>query len=248
MTPIGCLVPIRSAYLVCTTPRSGSTLLSSGLAGTGLAGRPDEYFQHLLATRAPRRRRDHLAGLSAGDLGVALEALPHDPVLPFDPSRGHAGFARYLEWVVREKARPTASSGPRSCRPTSRRSRPTCAPCSATGRPDPPAACWPRRSPRLRYVWLVRDDKVGRAVSLWRALQTWRWRGGGPAEPPLRHSYAAIDHLRRGLEAEDDWWRRYFAARGSRRWSCATRISSPTAMRRSGRCSSTSGRRSRPIA
>jgi LPS sulfotransferase NodH len=34
----------RYKYLVCSTPRSGSTLLCTGLASTGLAGRPMEYY------------------------------------------------------------------------------------------------------------------------------------------------------------------------------------------------------------
>ena len=36
--------PTRS-YLVCATPRSGSTLLCEGLESTGVAGRPREYFE-----------------------------------------------------------------------------------------------------------------------------------------------------------------------------------------------------------
>ena len=31
-------------YVICSTPRSGSTLLSTGLASTGIAGLPHEYF------------------------------------------------------------------------------------------------------------------------------------------------------------------------------------------------------------
>jgi trehalose 2-sulfotransferase len=33
-----------TAYLLCASPRTGSTLLAEGLAGTGIAGRPLEYF------------------------------------------------------------------------------------------------------------------------------------------------------------------------------------------------------------
>lgn len=35
---------VRSAYIICSTPRSGSTLLGKGLWETGLAGAPHEYF------------------------------------------------------------------------------------------------------------------------------------------------------------------------------------------------------------
>lgn len=34
----------RASYLICTNPRSGSWLLAEGLRGTGVAGRPEEYF------------------------------------------------------------------------------------------------------------------------------------------------------------------------------------------------------------
>jgi trehalose 2-sulfotransferase len=34
------------AYMICSTPRSGSNLLCKGLAATGVLGRPREYFSH----------------------------------------------------------------------------------------------------------------------------------------------------------------------------------------------------------
>ncbi len=34
----------HTSYLICTTPRSGSTLLCEALKNTGLAGQPEEYF------------------------------------------------------------------------------------------------------------------------------------------------------------------------------------------------------------
>jgi trehalose 2-sulfotransferase len=33
-----------TSYLVCGTPRSGTSLLCGLLAGTGVAGHPEEYF------------------------------------------------------------------------------------------------------------------------------------------------------------------------------------------------------------
>ena len=32
--------------------------------------------------------------------------------------------------------------------------------------------------PDLHYVWVTREDKVGQAISLWKAIQTWTWRAG----------------------------------------------------------------------
>src|SRR5262249_6588773 len=36
--------PVLAPYLICTLPRSGSTLLAQGLWQTWQAGQPDEYF------------------------------------------------------------------------------------------------------------------------------------------------------------------------------------------------------------
>jgi len=35
---------LRKTYFICTAPRSGSFLLADGLTATGIAGRPQEYF------------------------------------------------------------------------------------------------------------------------------------------------------------------------------------------------------------
>ena len=43
------------AYLVCATQRSGSTLLCEALKATGVAGRPEEFFE---ARDAVRRRHE----------------------------------------------------------------------------------------------------------------------------------------------------------------------------------------------
>jgi LPS sulfotransferase NodH len=53
----------RVSYLVCATPRSGSTLLCEALSGTGLAGRPAEYFEAMYDTGLPRRPTDMRARL-----------------------------------------------------------------------------------------------------------------------------------------------------------------------------------------
>src|ERR671921_796927 len=49
----------RVSYLVCATPRSGSTLLSQALRDTEIAGCPEEHFEVLLETGRPRQPRDY---------------------------------------------------------------------------------------------------------------------------------------------------------------------------------------------
>ena len=71
------------SYLVCATERSGSTLLCELLAGTGVAGRPEEYFEFLNASGRVRQPREYFD--DAADPGI-LELLPPlEPPLPAMP-------------------------------------------------------------------------------------------------------------------------------------------------------------------
>ena len=47
------------SYLICATPRSGSTLLCAALDDTGISGHPEEHFEVLLETGQPRQPRDY---------------------------------------------------------------------------------------------------------------------------------------------------------------------------------------------
>ena len=78
--------------------------------------------------------------------------------------------------------------------------------------------------PRLRYVRLVRSDKVKQAVSLWRAIQTWQWReDAAPGAVAARGATACATASPRstacaaGWIAEEEWWDDYFARPASAR-------------------------------
>jgi len=209
--------PPKISYLICTTPRSGSTLLCELLADTGIAGRPDEYFQQLRSTGLPMRPRDYLDG-------VAPEIVPaeaHDGELEqhnlYDPYR-FFDFHEYVDWV---KARATTSNGVFGAKvmwpymaglvdglSTIPRERERLTPYELLE----------ETFPSLRYVWLRRMDKVRQAVSLWRAVQTWHWRADHTHQAPcvpLVYSFEAIDHLRRRLIASDRAWETYFEGTGA---------------------------------
>src|SRR3712207_7561541 len=53
------VVAPEASYLICATPRSGSTMLCDALEGTEIAGRPAEHFEVLLETGQPRQPRDY---------------------------------------------------------------------------------------------------------------------------------------------------------------------------------------------
>ena len=52
-------------YFVCTTPRSGSTVLCEALTLTGVAGRPAEYFEALVHSNLPRQPHEYFDGATA---------------------------------------------------------------------------------------------------------------------------------------------------------------------------------------
>jgi LPS sulfotransferase NodH len=210
----------KISYLICTTPRSGSTLLCELLRCSGIAGRPDEYFQQLRSTGLPMRPRDYLDGVAADILPPLVD---HDRELEehrlYDPERFRE-YEQYMRWVENRATTPNGVLGAKIMWPYMAglvAGLSTVPSHQGLVAPDELLA---RAFPRLGYVWLRRMDKVRQAVSLWRAIQTWHWRedaaqhrngrGCERSPAPLVYSFEAIDHLRRRLIASDRAWEIYF--------------------------------------
>ena len=185
-------------YVVCATPRSGSTLLCQGLKATGVAGRPEEYFEAVPATGRPRVPEDYLVGLDDPEAFALLgDAATPDP----PPYSTLLDVASWDEHRARVRAWGTTPNGVFGAKlmwghlldlPVS---------------PD-------ELFPGARYVWVRREDKVRQAISLWRAMQTQSWRdegGAGGGRP--EYSFTAVRHLVRLLEANDAAWARWLDGR-----------------------------------
>jgi LPS sulfotransferase NodH len=216
------IVPQRS-YLVCATPRSGSTLLCETLELTGVAGRPREYFEALKETGLPRRPREYFWGLRSPEV---LRLLPHDAQLDRDSERvatwNRDDYARHLDASIQEGTTANGVFGAKMMwgyfddfleltRGIPR----------LGGMGD--GSLLNAAFPDLHYVFVSRSDKVRQAVSLWRALQTWVWRKAEDhtGEEPLPaqravYSFAAIDHLLDQLRRHEDAWRGFFFRIGRR--------------------------------
>jgi LPS sulfotransferase NodH len=216
------IAPKRS-YLVCATPRSGSTLLCESLELTGVAGRPREYFEALKETGLPRRPREYFWGLRSPEV---LRLLPHDAQLDRDAERvaswNRDDYARHLDASIREGTTDNGVFGAKMMwgyfddfleltRGIPR----------FGGMGD--GSLLNAAFPDLHYVFVSRSDKVRQAVSLWRALQTWVWRKaeGHPDDEPLPdkravYSFDAIDHLLDQLRRHEDAWRGFFFRIGRR--------------------------------
>jgi LPS sulfotransferase NodH len=200
-----------SSYLICTTPRSGSTFLSEALASTGVAGRPEEYFQQLATTGQQRRPVDYLGEeIAATELPEAFSAPEGDfrVELMFDPRR-FASFGDYATWVIGTATTSNGVFGAKIMAAYVEGLAEGLRDALGDGAPGATHEVLAAALPRLRYVRLVRSDKVKQAVSLWRAVAASSGNG-------LRYSFAALDRLRRGLEDEEAWWDDYFDKAGVR--------------------------------
>lgn len=187
-----------ASYVICTAPRSGSTLLCSLLAATGVAGKPasyfhdpsiDEWFAELGLPPVPEKpERDRLdiilkAAIKAGRgssriFGLRLQAhglgfLCQKLALLFPQAQGDA-------------ARFRRAFGP------------------------------------VLFIHLTRPDKVAQAVSYLKAEQTGLWHmapDGSELErlsPPQEPAYdgARLKDIMTRMQAHDHDWSNWFAREG----------------------------------
>jgi trehalose 2-sulfotransferase len=207
--------PERS-YLVCATPRSGSTLLCKALEVTGCAGHPEEFFEAKGETGAPARGSDYLWDAPDVDLH---ELLGEDPQPPAPPYSSLEGIDDYRDHLRRTLEVGTTSNGVFGAklmwghREDFLRLARTLPELAALSERDLLSALFPR----LHYIWVRRYDRPRQAVSLWKAIQTQSWRSGqaASAREPV-YSFAAIDHLRQMLDRNDGAWGHWFEQGGVR--------------------------------
>lgn len=228
------------AFLVCATPRSGSTLVCQALKKTGVAGVPEEYFEALLHSGRPRRPEEYFVGVGdksifdhLGQRGIGDEPQPRSPLW------SRTAYDRYLEWAIETGTTPNGMFSAklmwgyfgdfvsllRNVPPY---------------RDLPVAHLLPAVFPDLTYVRVVRANKIRQAVSLWKAVQTATWRevdlrreltpddlGEASDEPPyksflqehrpqLRFHYRAIAHLLDQVLVEEAAWDAFFEHCGVR--------------------------------
>ncbi|MFE0749683.1 Stf0 family sulfotransferase [Gordonia sp. NPDC058843] len=194
-------------YLVCASQRSGSTLLVESLATTGVAGRPEEFFQYLPdSSRAPQPR-EWFAGVA--DPGI-LDLL--DPLEPGEVDTRDAGTWRSDVLVAGRTANGVWGGKLMWNQTPLLISRSRVASGALRG-----ALRWLFDGVDPLYVHVYRDDVVPQAVSMWRAVQTRVWRHDGSDadghDDAVYHA-GGIAHLAGILIDQERQWRNWFAAEG----------------------------------
>lgn len=182
------------AYLLCASPRSGSTLLCDLLWQTRVAGKPDSFFR-------PASIPDF-----AQDFG-----LPHVDADTYGGS--------YIAAAIAEGTQATGTFGLRtmwdSLPGLVERLRALHGPATDTG-------ALTRAFGQCAFIYLSRDDKVAQAVSLAIAEQTGLWHSNADGTDrenfnlAERAAYDAAQIGREvaGLQAEMAGWTGWFAANG----------------------------------
>jgi LPS sulfotransferase NodH len=216
----------RRSYLVCATPRSGSTLVCQSLKETGVAGRPEEYFEALVQSGRPRRPEQYFIGADDQTILDHLEQLRRSDDQPArSPLWSRSAYDRYLEWALEAGTTENGVFGAKLMWGyfgdfvSLLRNIPEY-------RDLPLAELLPAVFPNLSFVRVVRANKVRQAVSLWKAVQTASWRqedsqasnGDDPPYktyleahgPQLRFHYRAIGHLLDVILAEEASWDAFF--------------------------------------
>ena len=92
------------SYLICATPRSGSTLLCEALINTGLAGRPEEYFESLKESGRPRRPLEYFTGVENAELIGLLGGSD-------GPPPAYTADTHYGEYLARTIEQATTPNG-----------------------------------------------------------------------------------------------------------------------------------------
>ena len=210
------MTDVRRSYLVCATQRSGSTLLCELLKDTGVAGSPHEFFEAMRDTGVPPHPRDFLHGLERPE-ARGIREDPRPPVAPAYSSL--EGLTNYREHLGRTFALGATPNGVFGAKLMFNQLDELHA---LAGRlPEFSGLEIDVLLDQLfgapRYIWISRRDVVRQSVSMWKALQTRRWRAGDGDDSGsivAQYQFDAIDHLVRRFEAEERGWQSFFSRHG----------------------------------
>jgi len=179
----------RRCYVVCTIPRSGSNLLTDGLHATRRAGRPKQFF---LRASVP-----HFAALhqlnSATDFGAYVRGITRATATSNDVF----GF-KLMSWYLDDfltRLRNTGAFG---------------------GLDTSDLDLLGNAFRRLKFVHIVRRNKLRQALSKARAVQTnlWKVQEGKSAQGEPRFDRDLIERCLRESEQQEKIWDRFFQRTG----------------------------------
>jgi trehalose 2-sulfotransferase len=180
--------PPNRSYVICSTPRSGSSLLSEALTGSGVLGAPLEYFDRTSA-HADLRRRWGCDGAAC-----FVRCLHRYRTGPGDV------LGLKLHWFQMAETAAELGDGVAGA-PDHERER----------------AALRRIAPGATLVYVHRLDRERQAISwaLAEATGCWERRGTDGAPTVADLDPAAIAACRRRIDDSDLAWRSFFLSAGA---------------------------------
>ena len=212
---------LHTSYIICATQRSGSTLLCEALKSTNIAGYPEEYFDALESTGVPRRPLEYFPDLKDQAL-LDIFAGRDRPDEEQRQPPPEMSYKEYLAWAIEKSTSPNGVFGTKLMWGyfPDFISKLLAIPQYREMRDEPTSELLAAIFPNLCYLYVTRRDKVGQAISLWRALQTWTWRREDATQTAddtkrqheLIFHYGAIDNLVTLIMQYESSWQQFFAA------------------------------------
>lgn len=178
--------PVRRSYLLCSNPRSGSTLLSEALHGLGMVGTPIEYFD--------------------GD----------DTMLACTQRWGCENVRCYVQCLHRHRTTPEGILGAKLHWYQLQEMTFALYSQRLPGVHGRQRWALAEVFPECSHVFCIREDKDRQAVSWAIARATGHWADlgiKGPA-PPVAYDFDAIHACRIEIDAAETGWRELFEVEG----------------------------------
>jgi LPS sulfotransferase NodH len=179
----------RRCYVVCAIPRSGSNLLTDGLHATRRAGRPKQFFLGASVS--------HFAALHGLNSAGSFAAYIREIRKATATSNEVFGF-KLMSWYLDDflsRLRETGAFGD-----------------AATSDLD----LLRNAFPRLKFMHIVRRNKLRQALSKARAVQTnlWKVQEGKSAHGKPHFDANLIEECLRDGEWQEEIWDRFFQRLG----------------------------------
>ena len=154
----------RAGYVICTEPRSGSSVLCQHLESTGLLGRPRSLLRYVDALEHPTVSDDVANPLHS--------ATTENGVCGFKMFSAHFDLVQGQGWL--------------------------------------------KRIPDVQFVHLEREDLLGQAISMVKAMQTKHYRHSDTPGDEIAYDEAKIAFVLQRLALGHARWRAFFARNGIR--------------------------------
>jgi LPS sulfotransferase NodH len=184
------------AYLICTSPRTGSTLLCQGLTNTGRAGAPAEFFDH----------REQVIAYWVNRFAISTRSEFVNKIVE-GTSTPNGVFGTKLHWTTRVDMHRALCDG--------------LGPQAAGVQHPQLNELLHAKFSAVRYIWLRRLNKVAQGISHFRATRSDLWqipkghlRGTSDAGDAVEFNFRMIENCIAWAYEYDRQWENYFTHHG----------------------------------